>query len=115
MRGKKRIEWNKYQAMWTVALFDLPVKGSSDRREYTRFRRALLGLGFDMLQFSVYARFNPTKEGNEALLQKIQKLLPPKGEVRLLSVTDRQFSKMRIFLGKKREETEKPPEQLLLF
>jgi CRISPR-associated protein Cas2 len=41
--------------------------------------------------------------------------LPPAGEVRFLTITDRQFSRIRVFLGKKRAKTESWPSQMELF
>lgn len=41
--------------------------------------------------------------------------LPPDGQVRLLSVTDGQFDRMEVYFGKKREKTEDPPLQYMLF
>jgi CRISPR-associated protein Cas2 len=41
--------------------------------------------------------------------------LPSHGQVRLVSVTDRQFEKMEIYVGRKRENVEDPPLQLMLF
>ncbi|MBU1002561.1 MAG: CRISPR-associated endonuclease Cas2 [Proteobacteria bacterium] len=101
--------------MWIIALFDLPVKSKKDRREYTRFRFALKSLGFVMLQFSVYARYDVSPEAATALREKVKRLIPPKGEVRLLSVTDRQFARMEIIEGKRPRKTEEAPEQLMLF
>ena len=46
--------------MWVVAMFDLPVETQQNRRDYARFRKALLKDGFMMLQFSVYARYLPS-------------------------------------------------------
>ena len=105
----------KFRAMWIFALFDLPVTGVPEKRAYSRFRKDLKSLGFSMLQYSVYARYCHSRESHEAFLGKVQRLVPEKGEVRLLAVTDAQFGKMRVFVGKKRKKTEKGPEQLMLF
>ena len=40
---------------------------------------------------------------------------PSLGEVRFLTITDRQFSRIRMFLGKKRAMSPPPPAQLELF
>lgn len=101
--------------MWLFAMFDLPVVNAEARRRYTRFRTSLLKEGFSMLQFSVYARYCASEEKNDLLRQRLRRQLPSDGEVRLLSVTDRQFGKMDVFVGKKQCETEKKPEQLMLF
>ncbi|MEW6413440.1 MAG: CRISPR-associated endonuclease Cas2 [Candidatus Zixiibacteriota bacterium] len=101
--------------MWLFAMFDLPVDSPAARRQYTNFRKSLLKQGFTMLQYSVYSRYCNSEERATVFRERLKKTLPPQGEVRLLAVTDHQFGKMQVFLGKKRAQTEKPPEQLLLF
>ncbi|MEW6358394.1 MAG: CRISPR-associated endonuclease Cas2 [Planctomycetota bacterium] len=109
------IAFSEYQAMWLFTMFDLPVDTKAARREYTRFRKALLAEGFSMLQYSVYARYCPSEESSEAHRRRVQAVLPPDGQVRLLGVTDRQFGKMEVFFGKNRKPVEDPPVQLMLF
>ena len=101
--------------MWLVVLFDLPVKSKTAKREYVRFRNVLQKRGYSMLQYSVYARHCPSGEAVDAERGFLAKRLPPRGQVRLLAVTDRQFAKMRTYTGKKRKPTEIPPPQLALF
>ena len=78
-------------------------------------RNLLLKLGFDMMQFSVYARYFPREEAAETLRKRVRQGIPPKGQVRLLLVTDKQFGKMEVYFGKKRADAEPPPDQLQLF
>jgi len=101
--------------MWLVAMFDLPVDTKESRREYTRFRKTLLREGFMMLQYSVYARYFESQENSDVHRARVRGALPPDGQVRLIAITDHQFGKMEVFFGKKRQETEEPPAQLLLF
>jgi CRISPR-associated protein Cas2 len=101
--------------MWLLAMFDLPVDTRESRREYTRFRKALLEKGFVKLQFSVYARFLPSEDASRVYRKAVRAALPHGGEVRLMAVTDRQYGKMEIYLEKKRKPSEPPPPQLLLF
>ena len=101
--------------MWLFAMFDLPVKTNADKRDYTRFRKALLTDGFHMLQYSVYARYCSGEEAAQAHRHHVNASLPPRGQVRLLAVTDRQFEKMEVYFGKKRKPAEEPPRQLMLF
>ena len=42
--------------MWILVLFDLPVTTKTERAKATHFRNALLDLGFEMVQFSVYIK-----------------------------------------------------------
>ncbi len=101
--------------MWLFAMFDLPTKTNDERRRYTRFRKALLQDGFDMIQYSVYARYCPSEDASRVHRKRVKRALPPAGQVRLIAITDRQFGKMDIFYGRKREKAEEPPPQLMLF
>lgn len=101
--------------MWLVAMFDLPVDTKAARRAYAQFRKALLKDGFSKMQFSVYARHCASEENTDVHVGRVQAALPGDGEVRLLTITDKQFERMRVFWGKLRKPPEQPPAQLELF
>lgn len=106
---------SEFRAVWLFAMFDLPVDTPDAKRQYTRFRKALLREGFMMLQYSVYARYFGSEEASLPHRARIQGSLPPDGQVRLVLITDHQFGKMEVFLGKRRMQAEKAPRQLMLF
>ena len=106
---------SEYQAVWLYAMFDLPVDSKESRRRYAQFRNELLNEGFTMLQFSVYARYFGSEESAGPYKQRIRAMLPPDGQVRLLTVTERQFGKQEVYCGKKRVRAEAEPEQAMLF
>jgi len=91
---------NGYRCMWVLAMFDLPTDTKKARREYALFRKSLLRDGFTQMQYSVYARHCPSKEN---------------AEVRVVTITDKQFERMQIFWGKMRKPPEPAPCQLTLF
>lgn len=101
--------------MWVFAMFDLPTDTSEARKAYAGFRKVLLKNGFHMLQYSVYARHCPSQESADVHTKRIKVALPPDGEVRVLSFTDQQFARMKIFHGRIRQATETPPEQISFF
>lgn len=101
--------------MWIVVMFDLPVDTPTAVRFYAQFRKYLLADGFSMIQFSVYVRHCASMENADVHMNRVQRMVPPDGEVRVLSLTDKQFERMRIFRGKRRVPAEEPPPQLLLF
>ena len=111
----KRLLLSEFRSMWLMAMFDLPVQTMENKRDYTRFRKALLKDGFMMLQFSVYARFIPSEEAAEVHRRTVKSCIPPLGQVRLLAITDHQFARMEVFFGKKPRAPEDIPEQILLF
>lgn len=108
-------EFSELRAVWLFAMFDLPVDSKERRRAYTRFRNNLLKMGFTMLQYSVYCRYCPDEDSSKPYRKHIRAVLPADGQVRLVSVTDRQFGKMEVFFGKNRAPTEDPPAQMMLF
>ena len=101
--------------MWVLTMFDLPVDTKNARRAYTQFRKGLLKDGFSRLQYSVYARHCASEENADVHVQRVQASLPDDGEVRLLTITDKQFERMHVFWGKLRKPAEAPPRQLELF
>ena len=101
--------------MWVVAMFDLPVDTKKARRAYTDFVKFLRRDGFTRMQYSVYARHSASKENAAVHISRIQDNLPPDGEVRILTVTDKQFERMNVFWGNSRKMPEEPPCQLSFF
>ncbi len=85
--------------MWVLAMFDLPVDTKKARRAYVQFRKMLLRDGFTRMQFSVYARHCASEESAVMHATRVEKHMPPDGEVRLLTITDKQFERMREFFG----------------
>jgi len=101
--------------MWLVVMFDLPTKTNSDKQRYRHFRNLLLDEGFRMLQYSVYARHLATRERTDAKTDRILRNIPYRGEVRLLKVTEAQYSRMQIISNYKRRRPESEPPQLELW
>lgn len=104
-----------YRLMWIFVMFDLPVTTKSDMRAATKFRLYLLDEGFEKSQFSVYARFCNGKEQYEAYMRRIESHLPEKGEVHILSFTDRQYETIVRYAGQSKRKPRKNPDQLVLF
>ena len=104
-----------YRAMWLIVCFDLPTDTPKARKQYTIFRKQLIEDGFLMMQFSIYYRHCASNENTTVHLQRVRSMVPPEGEVRVLQFTDKQFARMEIYCGKRRNKTEKPPAQLEMF
>ena len=85
--------------MRIIVMFDLPTATTEDKREYMHFRKGLIKLGFDMLQYSVYSRITRNNDDARKYINKVKSILPPVGSVRVLQVTEKQYSGMIIMLG----------------
>ena len=89
-----------YKVMRMICMFDLPVDTKSEQREYRKFRNYIMSEGFVMIQYSVYVRVCPNREYAQSLSKRIQKNVPKQGNIRLLSVTEKQYSEMKLLVGK---------------
>lgn len=106
---------NGYRCMWVLVMFDLPTDTKKARRDYSQFRKFLLEDGFRKMQFSIYLRHCPSQENADVHTSRVENRLPPDGEVRIITITDKQFERMEVFLGKLRKPPEQAPRQMLLF
>lgn len=104
-----------YRLMWIFVMFDLPVGTKKQMRDAAKFREFLLDEGFEMSQFSVYARFCNGKDSFESHLGRIERNLPEKGEIHILTFTDRQYENIIRFSSQRRKRPRKNPDQLAMF
>ncbi|MDH5723484.1 MAG: CRISPR-associated endonuclease Cas2 [Alphaproteobacteria bacterium] len=106
---------NKDRFMWLFVFFDLPVKTKPERSTATRFRNFLLKDGYMMIQFSVYARICNGKDRVDKHLQRLQSSIPDKGSVRVIQITDKQYERMKVLVGTRKNNEKTKAEQLVLF
>jgi CRISPR-associated protein Cas2 len=85
--------------MRMMVFFDLPTVTKSERRAYTLFRRFLLNDGYDMIQFSIYGRILNGNDAEEKHMKRLLVNLPPEGSIRVLTVTEKQYSGMKLLVG----------------
>ena len=103
------------RTVWLFVMFDLPTQSEAQKRAYTRYRKALLNDGFAMMQYSVYYRHCASTELAEVHIRRMSEDIPSEGEVRFLTITDKQFGKMQIVQGKSRVDPPAAPVQLEFF
>jgi len=105
---------NRYELMWMLVLFDLPVVEKEERKEATKFRNFLLDNGFSMVQYSTYTKLFSGKDACEKFYRLIQSNLPPDGKVDIVTITDKQYANI-ISYNSCEKIKKKEPEQLMLF
>ena len=89
-----------YRFMRIMVMFDLPTETTQERRAYRVFRNHLLKNGFFMLQESIYTKLALNQSAKDNVIKHIKKKRPEKGLVQVLTVTEKQFSKMEAITGK---------------
>ncbi len=92
--------------MRLLCFFDLPMETAQEKRVYRNFRKELIANGFEMLQFSVYYRTCPSRSFANKFYKRLQQSNLPAGNVRLLAVTEKQFSEMTLIVGGKTKQEE---------
>lgn len=92
--------------MRMLCMFDLPVDTESEKRAYRIFRKELLREGFIMIQYSVYMRTCPNRDYCRRLEKRIQRIAPDKGNIRLITITEKQYEDMKLIIGSKKETEE---------
>lgn len=101
--------------MWVISMFDLPTDTPKARKAYARFRKELLTDGFTMMQYSVYIRHCASIENAKVHVARMGRLVPSAGEVRFLTITDKQFGRIEVYVGKNRQAPPVSPAQLEFF
>lgn len=102
--------------MRLLVFFDLPMVTKAEKRAYVQFRRFLLNDGYDMIQWSVYGRLLNGADAQEKHIKRLVDALPPAGSIRCMTVTEKQFSGIRLLVGLPLfQEKTVTTEQMLLF
>ena len=93
--------------MRVLVFFDLPVTTTAERRAYSAFRKYLLRAGFMMM-----LALNGTAAN--VIMESVRRNKPEKGLIHMLTVTEKQFSRMEIVLGEFRSEVVDSDERLVI-
>ncbi len=101
--------------MWVMVMFDLPVMEKTERKAATEFRNALLDMGFEMSQFSVYLRLCTSQTQIDTYAKRVEAVLPGGGKVHILQFTDKQYERIITFQGQVKQPPLKTPDQFDLF
>lgn len=115
MKDKIYNRLNQYRILWVFVFFDLPTETKKDRRNYAIFRKRLQKDGFTMMQYSIYTRHCNSRENATVHMKRVKSFLPPKGEVILFTLTDKQFGMLEFFRSAAPAERPPAPQQLELF
>jgi len=93
--------------LYILIMFDLPTKTKKEIKKYTKFRKLMLNDGFTMIQYSVYVRICKSNYSAKAHIKYIKKIIPLKGEVRILKLTDKVYNSMEILKNFEKTNEEK--------
>lgn len=92
---------NLYRQMRLILIYDLPVKDEIERKIYNLFHKNIIRLGFYMLQYSVYTKVIQNDTSFNQYISKIEKIIPAKGNISIIKITEKQFQNMIYLRGEK--------------
>lgn len=87
--------------MRIMVFFDLPVTTKKNRKEAADFRKFLINDGYIMIQYSVYSRTVRNYDDAQRHCKRIEPHVPAKGSVRVLVVTEKQYTSMKLLAGER--------------
>lgn len=85
--------------MRMIVFFDLPTETVEDRRAYRQFRNGLVKNGFIMMQESVYCKLLLNSTAVQTTREAIRRIRPPRGIVQIMTITEKQFSRIEYLTG----------------
>lgn len=100
--------------MRVIVFFDLPVVTGEERKAYTQFRKFLLKSGFMMVQESVYCKLALNGSAVNSIIDNVHKNSPDKGLIQILTITEKQYSKMDMIIGDLKSEILDSDERLVI-
>lgn len=87
--------------MRMLLMFDMPTESVEDKKAYRKFRKFLINEGFLMHQFSIYSKLLLNSSSSNAMVRRLEQNNPQKGLITILTVTEKQFSRMIYLHGEK--------------
>ena len=100
--------------MRVIVFFDLPVVTGEERKAYIQFRKFLLKSGFMMVQESVYCKLALNGSAVNSIIDNVRKNSPDKGLIQILTITEKQYSKMDMIIGNLKSEVLDSDERLVI-
>ena len=101
--------------MRLVVMFDLPSGTSKQKKNYRHFRKNLIKQGFIMMQESVYCKLCLNGSAVESMQAYLENIKPPQGLVQVITMTEKQFSKIKFLVGEDNSEYINSSERILIF
>ena len=100
--------------MRIIVMFDLPMDTAAERKDYALFRKYLIKSGFLMIQKSIYCKLVQNSVAAESLVAAVRRNKPNAGLVQVLSITEKQYSKIEYIVGNSHSEVIDSDERLLI-
>ena len=107
---------SRLKIMRVMVFFDIPTTTKANRHDASVFRKFLNSEGYNMMQYSVYVKICSGIDSANRAVARLQKQLPPQGNIRAIIITEKQWGDMYLFLGTpSQQELKITSEQISIF
>ena len=100
--------------MRIVLFFDLPTLEPKHQKAYRLFLKNLKKNGFYMLQESVYVKMALNQQVVDSTMIRIKEYVPSEGNILVLTITEKQFSSIKVLLGEVGSDVVTSDERVLI-
>ncbi len=84
-----------------ILIYDIPNNNIKESKDYNKFRKHILSIGFMMLQESVYIKSLNQKPSYLNLKSQLKLSSPNNSNIRMLLIPNNQYEKMEVIAGDK--------------
>lgn len=99
MINNKKNWRTKFNTMRVIIMYDLPNTTKEENQFYTLFRKNIIKLGYTQIQQSIYVKVLQSKTLSNSHIEKLRKIIPPKGKIRAFILTEMQYESQIILSG----------------
>lgn len=92
---------SRYRQMRMLVFYDLPNSTKIDTKNYNKFHNFLIKNGYYMVQYSIYCKLCLNYDEVNKNNNKIELNKPPRGNIRILIITEKQYESIKILVGSK--------------
>lgn len=100
--------------MRMILFFDLPTLSSKHQKAYRVFLKNIKKNGFYMLQESVYVKMALNQQVVDSTMNKLKEYTPDEGNILVLTITEKQFSAIKILIGETKTNVITSDERVLI-
>ncbi len=100
--------------MRIIVMFDLPMDTYYEIKAYNKFRKYLVKSGYIMMQKSIYCKLALNSTLVKKEIKKLHESKPQKGLVEVLTITEKQYSKIEYIVGEKSFKQEDSDERIVI-
>ncbi|MFV0480206.1 MAG: CRISPR-associated endonuclease Cas2 [Anaerorhabdus sp.] len=86
--------------MRILVFFDLPTETSQDLKEYRKLTKFFKENGYLRIQYSIYCKLCINSNAAITARKKLEKNIPPKGDMRYLILSEMQYQSIKTITDK---------------